>query len=219
MAGDTSPADAFAPSRGMAEDLFGWLETEAACALDHAALETALDDRGRKLLCRMFQDQMDLRALREARVEVVRADGTTFGTVETGRAKPLLTTFDEVTVERLAYRHRGQTSLYPGDGELNLPTEAHSHGVRRLGRRASMSASARSRPWRGGPLTTYREQLQLGRHESEVLDQLIECQGTGHNFSLLPRARPSGPRCGQGLCVTSPAIAIWGCGPAAGPAQ
>ncbi len=54
-------------------------------------------------------------------MEVVRADGTTFGTVEAGHGGPLLTILGKVTVERLAHRHQGQTSLYPGDGGPSLP--------------------------------------------------------------------------------------------------
>lgn len=55
MAGDTSPADAFASSRQVGEELYSWLGSDEVGALDHA-LETALDERGRWLLRAMFQD-------------------------------------------------------------------------------------------------------------------------------------------------------------------
>lgn len=40
--------------------------------------------------------------------------------------------FGEVTVARMAYRAPGQTNLHPADVRWNLPTEKHSHGLRRL---------------------------------------------------------------------------------------
>jgi hypothetical protein len=43
-------------------------------------------------------------------------------------ADPGLLVFDS----RFAYRHRGHANLCPADGLLNLPTERHSHGIRRL---------------------------------------------------------------------------------------
>ena len=49
--------------------------------------------------------------------------------------------FGEVTVERLAYRAKGEANLYVADGLLNLPVEHASHGVRRL---AAMESAAGS---------------------------------------------------------------------------
>jgi hypothetical protein len=40
--------------------------------------------------------------------------------------------FGDVQVRRIAYRSRGHDNLYPADAVLNLPTERHSHGLRRL---------------------------------------------------------------------------------------
>jgi hypothetical protein len=132
MPKDMSGPEVFALSRQMAEELLGWLESPEASQLDHAALEGALDERGRQLLRRMFQDHLDLRAVRETRKEVVGSDGTAFGTVEAGHDRRLVTIFGEVRVERLGYRHRGRANLYPADGELNLPQEDHSYGLRHL---------------------------------------------------------------------------------------
>jgi hypothetical protein len=49
--------------------------------------------------------------------------------------------FGEVTVNRLAYRQRGEQNLYVADGALNVPVERASHGVRRL---AAIEAAAGS---------------------------------------------------------------------------
>lgn len=59
-------------------------------------------------------------------------DGLPHSSVEAGHRRPLATVFGTVTVERVAYRHRGSANLHPADAALNLPTERHSHGLRLL---------------------------------------------------------------------------------------
>ncbi|MDN5931963.1 MAG: ISKra4 family transposase [Pseudonocardia sp.] len=125
--------DPFGGSRACFTELVGWLEGSQAAELSHGELEDELDRRGRELLRQMFQAQLDLRAVREKRSdEVTDADGVRHGAVETGHTRPLQTIFGAVSVTRLAYRRRGHANLYPVDGQLNLPAEQHSHGLRRL---------------------------------------------------------------------------------------
>jgi hypothetical protein len=122
----------FAGSRALFEAMLNGLEGEAA-GLSHGELEEWLDAKGRELQRQMYQDSLDLRALREARLEaVVGADGMSRGSVESGHHRGLHTVFGEVAVTRLAYRRRGSANLYPADAVLNLPDELHSHGLRRL---------------------------------------------------------------------------------------
>jgi len=131
--GAASPnASAFGGSRARFEDIAGWLEGTDAGSLSHGELEDDLDRRGRELLCCLLQDHLDLRATREERVEVTTVHGVTHGSVEAGHTRPLATVFGVVNVERLAYRHRGAANMHPADAALNLPTERHSHGLRRL---------------------------------------------------------------------------------------
>ncbi len=122
----------FAPARQSFEDLVAWLESDQAASLSHGELEDELDGRGRELLRRMLQGQLDLRAVRERHCEVVCAEGAAHRAVEPGHHRRLATIFGPVEVERLAYRHRGHANCYPADAQLNLPTEVHSHGLRRL---------------------------------------------------------------------------------------
>ena len=124
--------DVFGGSREYFEELLSWLDGPDAGESTHGELEDLLDRRGRELLRRMLQGHFDLRALREERVDVVDAGGARHGTVETGHRRPLTTVVGTVSVERLAYRHRGAVNLHPADAALNLPTERYSHGVRRL---------------------------------------------------------------------------------------
>lgn len=129
---DTTERDLFVVSRGCFEEMLAWLEGTVSGELSHAELEAQLDCRGRQLLCRLYQEHLDLRTLRETRVEVIDAHGARHGTVEAGHRRKLTTIFGTVEVDRLAYRHRGCANLHPLDGVLNLPEERHSHGLRRL---------------------------------------------------------------------------------------
>lgn len=45
MPGETSPTDAFASSRTLAEDLLAWIGGDEAVAFEHAELEARLDER------------------------------------------------------------------------------------------------------------------------------------------------------------------------------
>lgn len=89
-------------SRACLEDMIGWLEGAQAAALTHAELEEQLDTRGRELLRRMYQAELDLRAQREQRVRVTDAGGARRGAVEPGHVRPLATIFGTVTVARSA---------------------------------------------------------------------------------------------------------------------
>ncbi len=131
---DTARAkrDAFAAARGCFEEMVGFLEGDESARMSHAELEEELVRRGREVQRLAFQDHLDLRALRERRGHVVDATGVFHGAVEAGHARRLSTVVGTVTVERLAYRHRGSQSLHPQDAALNLPDQLHSHGIRRL---------------------------------------------------------------------------------------
>lgn len=132
MTAEGAAEDPFAGSRACFEELVGWLEGTETAVMTHAELEDALAVRGRELVRQLHQGQLDLRALREERAEVTDAEGVRHGTVETGHVRPLATVFGAVGVGRFAYRHRGHANLHPTDAALNLPTERHSHGIRKL---------------------------------------------------------------------------------------
>ncbi|MGI8653073.1 MAG: hypothetical protein ACR2I7_09790 [Geodermatophilaceae bacterium] len=132
---DTAPADkqTFAQSQECFGETLGWLEGSDAAALSHGELEDQLDRRGRELLRRMYQDHLSLRGMTERRLEAVAdAESLPHSSIEAGHRRPLATIFGKVDVHRLAYRRRGHANLYPADAVLNLPTELHSHGLRRL---------------------------------------------------------------------------------------
>lgn len=114
------------------------MDGEETAALSHGELELLLEVEGRALIRQLLQDHLDLRTEREPRVEVVDAEGVRHRSVERGHQRPLTTIFGEVDVSRVAYRRRGHPNVYPADDILNLPTEKHSHGLRK---RAAIEAS------------------------------------------------------------------------------
>jgi len=124
--------EAFAAARACFATIETWLTGQDSSGLEHAELEQQPDTRGRELLRLLFQDHVDLRALREGRLDVTDADGACRSRVETGHDRGLATIFGEVTVTRRAYREPGRPNLHPADAVLNLPAEKHSYGLRQL---------------------------------------------------------------------------------------
>jgi len=133
VSGERSGGDVFARSRERFDAIVGSLESVETDGLEHSELEDLLQREGRELLRSLFEDKLELRAIREVRLgQVVDAAGVERRAVEPGHSRPLQSVFGEVRVGRLAYRRRGEENLYVADGVLNLPEEKHSHGVRRL---------------------------------------------------------------------------------------
>jgi hypothetical protein len=125
--------DPFCASRDRFEAVCSFLDGIEASSLTHGELEVRLQADVRDLVRQLYQDHLDLRALREERhSSVVDATGTRRTSVEAGHVRPLQTIFGEVSVSRLAYRRRGAVNLYLADAALNLPKELASHGLREL---------------------------------------------------------------------------------------
>lgn len=125
--------DPFERARELFERQLAWAASAEASGLEHGELEARLTLESRELFCQVFQDHLDLRAIREQPVEQapVGSDGARRGCMERGRRRSLHTVFGEVTVSRIAYRSKAHSNLCPADGVLNLPAEKHSHGLRR----------------------------------------------------------------------------------------
>ncbi|MBA3877411.1 MAG: ISKra4 family transposase [Anaerolinea sp.] len=130
---DGPSGDPFGGSRDRFERTLAWLDGAEAGGLSHGELEARLQVDARELFRQLLQDHLDLRAQRETRLQaVVDAEGVPRGTAEAGHERALGTVFGAVEVTRIAYRKPGLPNLHPADGLLNLPTERHSHGLRRL---------------------------------------------------------------------------------------
>jgi len=141
-AGDDAGMDAFGASRAALDALVATLGSAKASGWTHDQLEDHLETDGRELLRRLFQDHLDLRALREQHavqhtvadgrpVAITDADGIGHRRVEQGHVRHLTTVFGTVRVTRCAWRATGARNLYPADAALNLPDRLHSHGLQR----------------------------------------------------------------------------------------
>ena len=124
---------AFSASRGLFERVAADLAGPDAAALTHSALEDLLAARMREVTRQLFQDHLDLRAVREDRVgQVVDAAGVERTRIERGRARILATVFGKVTATRIAYRATRSADLHLADAVLNMPAVMHSLGLSRL---------------------------------------------------------------------------------------
>ncbi len=134
--------DAFAASRGAFEALVATLAGAETAGWTHDQLQDHLDIQGREALRLLYQDHLDLRAMREQhairhahatgqQVATVDADGIGHRKVEPGHHRQLATVFGTVQVTRCAFRADGARNLYPADAVLNLPNHLHSHTLAR----------------------------------------------------------------------------------------
>src|SRR5262245_65214996 len=106
--------DAFAGSRAAFQALTATLASAQVGGWTHDQLEENLETGGRELLRLLFQDHLDLRALREQQAvtqgrvgPVIDADGTCHRKVEPGHVRHLTTVFGTVQVTRCAWRADG----------------------------------------------------------------------------------------------------------------
>jgi hypothetical protein len=157
---------AFARSREYFGETEQWLASGEAAGLRHADLEEQLQERGREMLRRMFQDHLELRAAREERRDdVTGAEGIARTRTEKGHGRALATVFGQVTVIRMAYRAPGSPNIHPLDAELNLPREKQSHGLRKL----AAIESARGSHEDAAAAVTRATGVKIGKRQVEEL--------------------------------------------------
>jgi len=107
------------------------LEGETIGKMEHGEIEAFLSQAGNEVLRLLIQAHFDLRSSREERRESLDgSDGTVLPHCRCGCERGLMTIFGEVTVKRMGYSAKGVPSLFPMDGELNLPKDKYSHGLR-----------------------------------------------------------------------------------------
>lgn len=107
------------------------LQSEQTIQMAHAEVESLLDKEGNELLRQLFQGHLDLRSAHEPKEKTVNgADGGVRSQRRKDCRRNLETPFGTVTINRLGYRSRKGTSLFPMDASLNLPSDKYSHGMR-----------------------------------------------------------------------------------------
>ena len=100
-------------------------------ALPEAEVERHLFGDGAELLRLLLQCQMTLRG-RCAPIEaVIDADGVEHTHVRDDRGRSIKSIFGTVRLDRMGFRGRGLSTLYPVDADLNLAPDEFSHEVER----------------------------------------------------------------------------------------
>ena len=154
--------------------MLGFLGGTDAAVLSHSQLEDRLDVEGRQLLHQLFQDHLELRGVRESRVEVADADGVRRGRVETGHTRGLATLFRRGGGDTAGLPQRrptepasGRRDAQPAHRETLPRAGAAGRGrkrtrlVRRCGRgdRPDDGTTGRQTPG-GRPRTAQRDRLR-----------------------------------------------------------
>ena len=122
----------FAAAREQFNYLVDRLQSEEMAGMEHGEIEELIRADGMELLRRLLQGHLNLRAAREVkRSGVEGTDGVIRPHCRKACRRNLMSVFGLVEVQRLGYGVRGGSSLFPLDGELNLPEDKYSHGLRR----------------------------------------------------------------------------------------
>jgi hypothetical protein len=121
----------FGPACDQFESLIFELHSERTALMEHGQMETLISDMGTELLRRLMQASFDLCALREPRRhDLSGPDGNLLTHCRENCERNLATIYGEVTVKRKGYSIPGVESQFPLDGQLNLPKDKYSHGLR-----------------------------------------------------------------------------------------
>lgn len=108
------------------------LQGEEAAKMEHGQIEVMIRQMGNELMRLLMQAYLELRAMREIRKDdLMGPEGQMLPHCRQNCTRSLMTIFGQVTVRRQGYSTRGVRSLFPLDGELNLPYDKYSHGLRR----------------------------------------------------------------------------------------
>jgi hypothetical protein len=94
-------------------------------------VERQLNLSGRELLRRFLQSYLELREIKEPKLdEVTGADGIVREHIKEDCQRDVASIFGDVEVKRLGYTKYGGQKLFPLDASLNLSTDKYSYGLR-----------------------------------------------------------------------------------------
>jgi len=120
----------FAPATAEFSCLVGDLESPGMSDLTFSEVESHIRERGMETLRLLLEGYLSSRGPGQVIENVVGADDRV-RTHERQRGRTLMSAFGAVRLERFGYRGHGLASLYPLDGDLNLPSTRHSFGVQK----------------------------------------------------------------------------------------
>ena len=101
------------------------------CRLPFSEIESQAMERGLEFTRLLIQSHLDYRSAQESALkQVTGADGIERRHVRKDCERNMTTVAGEVTIKRLGYSKHGAQFLFPLDGELNLPDDKYSYGLR-----------------------------------------------------------------------------------------
>jgi hypothetical protein len=121
----------YASARGTFESLVKELSSPTAHCLSHSALEGLIQARGMEVMRQLLQGHLDQRGPGEALESVENAAAVILTHQRWDRGRHWESVFGSVFISRVGYGAKDESMLYPLDGDLNLPQESYSLGVRR----------------------------------------------------------------------------------------
>ena len=127
----TEEFSAFSASREKLEEIIQTLMASELSKKEHGDVEAFVQKEGTELLRRLLQGYLDIRAKNETSQLPVTSDGLTLNHVRKNTSRKIASLFGEVNVTRLGYNQRQQSSQFPLDKALNLPSDQYSDGLRK----------------------------------------------------------------------------------------
>jgi hypothetical protein len=94
-------------------------------------IESLIDLDGREILCSLLQANVDERGDGNVGESIIGSDGY-FRNHKRLSERKLKTLFGTIKIERVGYSSRNVGSLFPKDGQLNLPNESYSFSLQKL---------------------------------------------------------------------------------------
>jgi len=187
------PVQPFSAAATNFAELVDHLESAEARKMTHSELERELEERGRELMRLLLQDHLNTRGPGEASEPVIDSEGEK-RTTQRLHKRGLATVFGKVEVHRLGYGVAGADSLHPLDGELNLPRELYSHGLRR---RAAEEVAKGSYDEAVATLTRYTGSAVPKRQVEELVVRAAQ------DFDAFYQQTSAAPEASESLLVMS----------------
>ena len=158
--------------------------------LTNSELETLINKDGFEIMRLLLQGHLDERGPNETVSPVVNSVGTVLP-YKRERGRWLESIFGRVWVNRIGYEAKGEPVLCPLDGDLNLPKEVYSLGIRK---RVAMEAVKNSFDEVVAAVsTTTGAHVPKRQSEQLVARASIDFEAFYHQDSGIPESEASGP--------------------------
>ena len=120
----------FIPAQRAFEELVQELSGGETQKKTHSELENLINVRGIEVMRLLLEGHLEARGAGVSLIPVVNNEGQVLP-YKRERGRWLESVFGTVWVNRMGYEAKGESMLYPLDGDLNLPRERYSFGVRK----------------------------------------------------------------------------------------